>query len=222
MAIELRLKIFKDPLSSTTHFVGFLAAIVGAVVLLVRSLHKPTLAWGMGLYGLGLMGLFLASSLYHFFDLGERLNHWLRRVDHAAIFLFIAVCFVPPVLHLMHGGSRVALLAVVGVIGLAGAIFKLVWFKAPLWLDMTGYLGMGWLGLLVVPRIWEALPGSAMAWYLGGGLMYTAGAVVFILERPDPWPRLFGHHEIWHLFVLGGAISHYVFTYSLIDAPVLG
>lgn len=222
MAIELRLKIFKDPLSSSTHFVGFLAAIVGAVVLLVRSIHRPTLAWGMGLYGAALIGLFLASSLYHFFDLGERLNHWLRRLDHAAIFLFIGACFVPPVLHLMRGGDRVLLLSVVGVIGVAGAIFKLVWFKAPLWLDMTGYLGMGWLGVLVIPAIWAALPGTALIWYLGGGLLYTLGAVVFILERPDPWPRLFGHHEIWHLFVLGGAISHYVFTYSLIDAPVLG
>lgn len=222
MAIEVRLKIFKDFWSSTTHFVGFLAAIVGAVVLLVRTMDQPERAVGMGLYGAGLVGLFLASSLYHFLDLGERLNHWLQRVDHAAIFLFIAVCFVPPTLYLLQGDTRVALLAVVGALGLAGAVFKLVWFKAPLWADMTGYLGLGWFGLVLVWRIWEAMPGLSLFWYLGGGLMYTAGAVVFILERPDPWPRLFGHHEIWHLFVLGGAFSHYLFTYSLIDATPLG
>ena len=220
MAIHLRIGIFKDPMSASTHFVGFLAAIVGAGWLIWRAMGHRLYLTGVSIYGVGLMGLFLASSLYHFFDLGERFNHWLRRVDHAAIFLFIASCFVPPTLLLLEGNSRVAMLSLVCGLGLLGAIFKLVWFRAPLWLDMTGYLGLGWLGVLILPRVFEVMGLGALVWFLVGGLFYTVGAIVFILERPDPWPRVFGHHEIWHLFVLGGAISHYVFTLGLESVPV--
>lgn len=216
MAIEVRFRIFKDPWSATTHFAGFLAAIVGAGVLVWRALDRPMSLVGVSVYGVALITLFLASSLYHFFDLGERVNHWLRRVDHAAIFLFISSCMVLPVLRLLDGTPRVAMLAVAGVLGLAGAIFKLVWFKAPLWLDMTGYLGLGWLGVLIIPTAWQALTWEPIALLVGGGLMYTIGAIVFILERPNPWPKVFGHHEIWHLFVLGGATSHYAMIYGMV------
>lgn len=216
MAIEVRIRIFKDPWSATTHFVGFLAAIVGASVLVWRAMGKTTSLVGASIYGIALIGLFLASSLYHFFDLGERVNHWLRRVDHAAIFLFIASCMVLPALRVLSGTPATLFLAVAGTLGLAGAIYKLVWFKAPLWVEMTGYLGLGWLSLLIVPRALEVLGWGPIALLVGGGLLYTLGAVVFILERPDPWPRVFGHHEIWHLFVLGGAGSHYALIYGLV------
>lgn len=211
-----RIGILKDPWSATTHFAGFLAAIVGAIVLVLRAPEDPLRLATVSTYGLGLVGLFLASSLYHFFDLGDRANHWLRRVDHAAIFLFIAACFGPPVLALLQGQSQWILLGTAGGLGLAGAVFKLVWFRAPLWLDMTGYLGFGWLGVLVVPAAAELLPLGSVLLLVLGGLCYTLGAVVFILERPDPRPGVFGHHEIWHLFVLGGAICHYAFNYRLL------
>lgn len=215
MLAKLGVGVFKDPWSATTHFAGFLAAIIGAFTLLVRAWSEPLARLGAAIYAAGLLGLFLASSLYHFFDLGERLNHWLRRLDHAAIFLFIAACFAPPALTLMEGREAAMMLGLAGGLGLAGAAYKIVWFRAPLWLDMTGYLGLGWLGLLVVPRIWELLPLGSFALFIGGGLLYTLGAVVFIRQRPDPLPGVFGHHEIWHLFVLGGALAHYVFIYRL-------
>ena len=218
MAIELRFRVFKDPVSASTHFAGFLIGIIGVGALLFAAARDPGKLVGMAIYGGALLTLFLASSLYHFLDVSERVNHWLRRCDHAAIFLFIAACFVPPVLHLMDGTWRVVLLSVAGTLGVAGAAYKLIWFRAPLWVDMTGYLGMGWLGVTLLPRMFSAQPSYAI-WMMAGGLSYTVGAVVYALERPNPWPRVFGHHEIWHLFVLGGAASHYVLMFSLLDWP---
>lgn len=211
-----QIRVLKDPWSATTHFAGFLAALVGAFMLVYRVGPDPARVAGVSAYGLGLVGLFLASSVYHFVDLGERLNHYLQRVDHAAIYLFIAACYAPPALFLMEDAQAAALLGLVGALGVGGAIFKLVWFRAPVWLSVGGYLALGWMGLAIVPFAAETLAPVRVAQYLLGGLCYTLGTVVFIRQRPDPWPQVFGHHEIWHLFVLAGAILHYSFVYHLI------
>lgn len=213
-----RVRLFKDPWSATTHFAGLLAALAGALALLIRAESSGRWLAAMGVYAAGLVGLFLASSVYHFFDLGERWNPLLRRLDHAAIFLFIACCYAPPALALLGRGEATALLVAAGALGITGAVYKLVWFHAPLWVDMTAYLGLGWLGVLVVPRALHLLPLGSVSLLVLGGLLYTLGAVVFILERPNPLPGVFGHHEVWHLFVLGGAISHYAFNYGLLSA----
>lgn len=217
MAIELRFGVLKDPWSATTHFAGFIASLVGVPFLLVPAWGDGAVFTSMSIYGVALAGLFLASSLYHFFDFGVRGNHWLRRVDHAAIFLFIAACYVPISTLVLEGAFRVTMLSVVGVMGVGGALYKLLRFHAPMWADMTAYLSLGWLGVLMAPQVLSAMDGGGMALMYGGGVAYTVGAVVFIRERPDPWPDTFGHHEIWHLLVLAGATAHYFFIYKLLD-----
>ncbi len=210
----------KDPWSAATHFAGFLAALVGLVFLVVLSRHDAPKVTAMALYGGSLVALFLASSLYHFLDLGHRGNRWLKRLDHSAIFLLIAGSYMPPIFHLLDGTMRITLLAVVGGIALLGVLVKLLWIDAPTWLGLCLYLALGWI--VLVP-IWWMLPHMApgsLALLVGGGLVYTLGAVVYAKEWPDPWPTTFGHHEVWHLFVLGGAALHFFFMVSLLDTPV--
>ena len=210
----------KDPWSAATHFAGFLAAIVGLVFLVVLSGDSAAKVTAMAIYGGTLVALFLASTLYHFLDLGRRGNRWLRRLDHSAIFLLIAGSYVPPMVHFLEGPMRIAVLAVIGGIAALGVFVKLFWIDSPAWLGLTLYLALGWI--VVVP-IWWMLPHMAagsLALLVAGGVTYTLGAVVYAKRWPDPWPNIFGHHEVWHLFVLGGAAFHFFFMVTLLNAPV--
>jgi len=227
MAIELRIRvlkdpvsIFKDPVSAWTHFGGFWAALVGAAALVALCAHDAYKATAMAVYGASLAGLFLASSVYHFLDLGEHGNRWLRRVDHAAIFLLIAGSYLPPLLHFLDGSWRLGMMAAVGGIALAGVLLKTLWIDSPAWLGMGLYLGLGWLIVVPAHRILPQLTPAQLGWLVAGGLAYTLGAVIYAVRRPDPWPGRFGHHEIWHLMVLLGAGCHYGFMLELVDAPL--
>ncbi len=123
-------------------------------------------------------------------------------------------------IHLLDGAMRITLLAIIGAIALLGVAVKLLWIDSPAWLGLTLYLALGWI--VIVP-IWWMLPhmaASSLALLVAGGITYTAGAVVYAKKWPDPWPSTFGHHEVWHLFVLGGAAFHFFFMVTLLDAPV--
>ena len=216
MKLDVRGWIFKDPVSSTTHFAGFWLALGAAALLVSRAAGDLPRTMGMSIYGASLVGLFLASSFYHFLDLGPRGNRWLRRLDHSAIFFLIAGTAVPTLLLVLHGSGRLLVLALVLGLAAAGALLKIFWIDCPDWLGMCLYLGLSAVvvgaGHLIVPQ----LSGSALAWLVGGGLAYLLGALIYARQWPDPWPGRFGHHEIWHLFVLVGAGAHYAFTYSLV------
>jgi hemolysin III len=205
--------------SSWTHFIGFWLALAAATALVWRVADDGPKATGMAIYGGTLVALFLASSLYHWLDVGERGNRWLRRLDHAAIFLLIAGTYVPPLLHLLDGTWRIAILSLVLGLAAAGALLKMIWIDCPTWLGVTLYFALSAVVVVPAHKILPQLPVAAFAWLVGGGLAYTLGAVVYARAWPDPWPGRFGHHEIWHLFVLAGAGAHYAFTYSLVDLP---
>lgn len=219
MSVEVRFRILKDPWSAITHFVGFVAALIGAVALVVLSFGDVWKTTTMAAYGLSLVVLFLASTVYHFFDIGERGNRWLQRIDHAAIFALIAGSYLPALFHLLDGAWRISMLAVVIGLALAGALFKIVWIDCPDKLGVALYLALGYVVVIPGYKILPQLSPVELGWLLAGGLLYTLGAIVFVKQWPDPWPDRFGHHEVWHLFVLGGAASHYVFTLHLVDAP---
>lgn len=216
---RLRVRIFKDPASAWTHFAGFLAALVAAAVLVQRAAHDRPKEAGMAIYGGALVALFLASSLYHFFDIGERGNRWLRRLDHAAIFLLIGGTAVPLLLHLLDGTMRIVLLGVMGAFAIAGTLLKVFWIDSPSWVGMTLYFGMSFAALIPGQRMLPQLSAGEIALLAGGGLAYTLGAIVYARGWPDPWPGRFGHHEVWHLFVLAGAAAHYAFNFTLLGVP---
>lgn len=220
MAIEVRFKIFKDPVSWATHFAGMLAAVVGAAFLVHQAAGDTAKVVSVAIYGGSLVALFGASAVYHFFDLGTAGNRWLQRLDHAAIFFLIAGTWVPACMHLLDGTWRVAILWVVGSMAILGALFKVLWIDCPEWLGTAIYLAMGWMALIPAHQMLPRLDAGGLALLLLGGLAYTAGAVVFVRERPDPWPRVFGHHEIWHLFVLTGAAGHFGFVWRLLPMDV--
>lgn len=207
----------KDPISAWTHVAGFVAGIVGLCLLVARTNHTVSQSASLAVYGASLITVFLASSLYHFLDLGPQGNRVLRRFDHAAIYFFIAGTYVPIITHLLDGAWRVAALSIVGGLGVLGVLFKLVFFRAPRWLDAALYLALGWIIVPLAPVMLPRFSAGQLGWMVGGGLAYTVGAVVYARKRPNPFPGVFGFHEIWHLFVLLGAGAHFGLAYSLLS-----
>ncbi len=196
MPIEVRFRIFKDPVSSSTHFLGFWLALAAAVALVLRVGDDGPKALIMASYGATLVTLFMASSLYHWLDIGERGNRWLKRLDHSAIFLLIAGTHAPILLLLLDGTWRVVILSLSLSFAAAGALLKLIWIDCPNWLGLTLYFGLSFVVVVPAHKILPQLSGPMLAWLLGGGLAYTLGAVVYARAWPDPWPGRFGHHEI--------------------------
>ena len=215
-----RIGLFKEPVSALTHFAGFVAALAGLGFLLFSSRENGPKQAAVAIYGVSLAVLFLSSSVYHFLDLGERGNRWLRRLDHGAIFLLIAGTYVPALTLLLGGTWRVVMLSVVATLAVLGLAFKLAWVDCPGWISTSLYLAMGWLIVIPGYRMLPRLSAWPLSWLVLGGMAYTVGALVYLFEWPDPWPRKMGHHEIWHLFVLAGAFAHFVFVASLLDLPL--
>ena len=190
---------------------GVLLACVGLIVLLdtaARAGRTDQLV-AFGVFGLGMIALYTASTLYHLLPLSAIGVARLRRVDHMAIFVLIASTYTPFCLLALDGGWRVGLLALIWGLALCGVLLKVLWMGAPRWLSVTLYLGMGWVAAIAAPVIFQAVPSGGMAWVLGGGLVYSAGALIYGLERPNPVPGVFGFHEVWHLFVLAGSACHF-------------
>lgn len=215
--IKKVLENIKDPVSCLTHFAGFLLSIWGFYLLMTVG-SGPVEIIAFATFGTTMMMMYCASTVYHLFKLSERGTNLLRKADHIMIYLFIAGSFTPFVLLLMNGALKWTTISVIWGIALLGVIFKLVWLNAPRWVSVTFYLGMGWLGLVVLPYTIAELPGPAAWWVIGGGLFYTVGAVVYGLQKPNPFPNWFGFHEIWHIFVMGGSFCHFWSVYHFLPA----
>lgn len=207
-------------MSAWTHFVSFLAAIVGSAYLLISSWGTGLKFWSLVFYAVGFVGVFFASSVYHFYDLGERWNRWLKRLDHSAIFVMISGSYVPLLVHYLDGDLRAWMLGAVMGVATIGIVLKLLWIDAPTWIGVALYLLMGWMVVAIAPVLFPRLPGDLLAWLAAGGLIYSVGAFVYARGWPDPWPGFFGHHEVWHLFVMGGAAAHFIGIAGLLAVPL--
>jgi hemolysin III len=200
----------REPFNGASHLIGLLLAGAGTVALL-RMARGPWELAAFAVYGATLVLLYGASTLYHTLPVSDRPLRALRTLDHIAIYFLIAGTYTPVALITLHGPLGWALLVVVWLIAIAGIPFKLFFLDAPVWLSTATYLGMGYLALIALVPLAQAVSMSGLAWLIAGGLAYTVGAVIYTRQRPDPFPGRFGHHEIWHLLVLLGSGCHYTF-----------
>ena len=200
----------REPVNALTHLGGAVAALFGLAVLLALSWNGPVKLTAAMIYGLSLIALFSASAAYHGATARARVLIWLRKLDHAAIFLLIAGTYTPFCLVAFTGFWRWGMLALIWTIALIGILFKLLTARAPRWLSAGAYVLMGWLALAAVGEMLRVLPAGALAWLLAGGVIYTLGAVVYVTKLFNFWPGRFGFHEVWHVFVLLGALAHFI------------
>jgi hemolysin III len=205
-------RLLFEPVNSLTHLLGALLSIAGLIILVLLSRGEPWRVTSFVIYGGSLIILYAASTLYHALKVGAKTRSALKRFDHIAIFGLIAGTYTPITLVTLQGERAAWGWSIFGVIwgfALLGVIFKLCWLSAPRWLYTGLYLLMGWLALIAIVPIAQVMPAGGL-FYMGlGGLFYTVGAVIYALKRPN-FSRAFGFHELWHLFVLAGSISHFV------------
>ena len=201
--------MMKDPFSGLSHLAGALVSCAGAAWLISRAGPSAGATFCACVYGVSLIALYAASAAYHLVVASERVTRILRLCDHAAIFAMVAgTC--TPLFHRAFSGRALALgLGAMWTTAALGVVFKIAWRGAPRALYTGMYVAMGWSSAVCAPALVASLPRAAMALVVAGGVTYTAGAIVYALRRPNPLPRVFGFHEIWHLFVLGGSVLHF-------------
>ena len=196
-------------LRGVSHAAACVLAVAAAIILLtLADGTRATVA--VVVYGVGLVALFGGSALYHRWPGPRRFKPLLRRIDHSTIFVFIAASYTPVALIVLDG--TVAWVLLVGAWGgaLAGVAFSLGWIDAPRPLVAGSYLALGWLAVIATPQLVSTLDAVPVALFVAGGLLYSAGAIVYARRRPDPWPRTFGFHEVFHALVILAAAAHYV------------
>jgi len=199
----------KPKLRGVSHeWAFFVSLVLGVALIVVAKTPKATLA--VAIYAVSLSALLGTSALYHRVNWKRpNVRAWMRRLDHTMIFFLIAGTYTPFALIVMHGTIATAVLIFVWVGAIAGAIVEMVWIGHPKWVSATVYLTIGWVAAIAFPQLWDTLgPGGALL-LVGGGLLYTAGAVVYATQRPNPSPAIFGYHEVFHAFVIAAALVHF-------------
>ena len=203
-------ELVKPRLRGVSHQWAFFVALVAGIVLVIAAPSgRATLA--AGIYAVSVAAMFGASALYHRIDWRSlSARRWMRRLDHSMIYLLIAGTYTPFALLVLDGGlARAVLIAVWGgaVLGIG---LKLLWPDTPKWLTAAVYVTLGWVAIIAFPQLASELGPVGMGLVAGGGILYTAGAVVYALRRPDPSPAVFGYHEIFHVLVIAAAVLQFV------------
>ena len=213
-------KHIKDPGSAITHFIGMLMAIFAAVPLLIKAASEPGRIYiiSLAIYAASLILLYAASTTYHTFDISEKVNTVLKKIDHMMISVLIAGSYTPVCLIVLRGRTGLILLTIVWSIAIAGILIKAFWVYCPKWVSSVLYIGMGWTCVLAFTQILNNMSPAAFGWLLAGGIIYTVGGVIYALKLPifDNRHKNFGSHEIFHLFVMGGSTCHFVVMYAFL------
>lgn len=211
------LKLFREPVNALSHMAGSLASIVGLTLMIVMAAINAD-AWhvvSFAIFGTTLVFMYTASFLYHGLSLSAKTLAIFRRIDHIMIFMVIAGSYTPLCLVPLRGPWGWSLFGTIWGIAAVGIVLKLFWMNLPRWISTLIYLGMGWLCMVAVYPLVQILEPAPLAWLALGGLFYSIGAVVYTVKKPDPFPKVFGFHEIWHICVLLGSTCHFwlVFGY---------
>ena len=222
MTVKLKKRTLriKDPGSAITHFVAMLLAAAAAAPLLLKAwrgegqMHVTALA----IFILSMVGLYGASTIYHTLDISPKINRLLRKIDHMMIFILIAGTYTPVCMIVLGERTGWSLLALVWGIAAVGILINACWITCPKWFSSLIYIAMGWVCILAITKIIQALPKAGFLWLLAGGIIYTLGGIIYAMKLPlfNNRHRYFGSHEIFHLFVMGGSLCHYVMMYRFV------
>ena len=210
----------KDPGSAITHGIALILAVVGTLPLLLKAAREPDHLHvvTMAVFMLSMILLYLASTVYHTFDVNGKVNRRLKKFDHMMISVLIAGSYTPICLIALHGRTGIVLCALVWAAAIGGILVKAFWINCPKWFSSVLYIAMGWLCIVAIAPIIHSLSKTSFGWLLAGGIIYTVGGVIYALKIPwfeNHWKN-FGLHEIFHLFVMAGSACHFVVMYAFV------
>lgn len=209
----------REPVSGLTHLIGAVLSALGVVLMIYYAVQIGTI-WhivSFSIFGGSLILLYTASSVYHLVCISDKGVRVLRKIDHMMIYVLIAGTYTPICLVPLRGGWGYSLLITIWGIAITGIIMKLLWLDAPRWLYTLFYLVMGWLVAIAFWPMLKTIPAAGIAWMVSGGILYSIGAIIYGTKWPPLKSKLFGFHEIFHLFVLYGSFCHFwlMFRYVL-------
>ena len=199
----------REPVNGLTHLAGAIAAVFGQIALLMVASSGIEKLVSVIIYGVSLVVLFSASAAYHLVKAGPKTVEILRKIDHSAIYLLIAGTYTPICINAFTGFYRWGLPMIVWSMAFVGILVKVFFIKEPRWVSATVYLVMGWISVFAAGQM-MALSPFTLTWLIVGGVVYSLGAIVYATKIFDFAPGKFGYHEVWHLFVLGGAAAHFM------------
>ena len=205
---------FLEPMNTLTHLIGAVASLVGMLCLGYLTWGQPGKFITMLIYGVSMIVLYSSSSLLHGIKTDDERRMWLNRLDHVAIFLLIAGTYTPIAYNLFPATASWLALTLIWLAVIAGALYKLFSPRIHGLVNASIYVVLGWgsaVPLLLSTNLLAIIPLRGLVLVLFGGFIYTVGFFIYYFRWPDPWPDFFGHHEIWHLFVMGGSLCHFLF-----------
>lgn len=190
------------------HTWAFFLAVPAGILLILAADHAAAIA-SASIYAAALLALFGTSAAYHRLTKRERSRAIMQRLDHSMIYVLIAGTYVPLCIVALPPAWGIPILCVVGAGGALGMTLKLVCFNRVAWLGHALYPVLGWAAVAASPALVQHLTGTELALIVAGGVAYTVGFPVLFLRRPDPWPKVFGYHEIWHVCTVVAAVLHF-------------
>ena len=210
---------FREPFSGFSHVFGAVISFLGLVLLLCVQIHTDnynlvTISSAL-IFGVSLILLYTASSVYHLTIAKDSIIKILRKIDHSMIFILIAGTYTPVCMVLLSAPLKYYMLGLIWSIAICGIIFKLAWINCPSWLSAAIYISMGWMALFIFKPLSLVVPSTGIFILILGGVLYTIGGVIYCLEKKGI-TRSFGAHEIFHIFVILGSIAHYIFIYKFV------
>lgn len=201
----------RDSISSYTHFLGAVGGVFGIVLLWIRCAKQGVdglVVAGVTVFGLSLVALYSASSIYHYTLCAAEKLRRLRKLDHAMIYVLIAGTYTPLCIKFINPEKLPLFLGGLWLVALVGMVLKVVWLDAPRWVCTLLYLALGWAIMVDLPAF-AAMPKGCFGLVLAGGLFYSVGAVLYALKKPNISDR-WGFHELFHLFILAGSVCHFI------------
>ena len=187
---------------------AWVAGLLAATLIVLAPTGEARVA--AGIYGIGLVALFTVSATYHRWPGDPRWKPWLQRLDHSTIFVFIAASYTPVALLMLQPPMRTVVLVSVWVGAAAGVALSLAWISAPRYLVAGCYLAVGWVAVIALPQLWREIGAAPFVLLAVGGGLYSLGAAVYAIRKPNLWPRTFGFHEVFHTLVIAAALVHFI------------
>ena len=212
-------KKLREPINSITHFVGAGLSFIALIAMLVKvAISDPSVIsiLSVTIFGISLTLLYATSGTYHGIISTEKVIKFFQKLDHSMIFVLIAGSYAPFCLISIGNKFGFTMFLIMITLAIVGIIFKLCWFNCPCWVDSVMYIGMGWIALFMIKPLAAILPGISLFWLVLGGILYTIGGIIYATKSKKLTIGNWGFHEIFHIFILIGSLSHFICVYTYV------
>ncbi|GAA0750117.1 MULTISPECIES: hemolysin III family protein [Clostridium] len=212
-------KYLREPINSLTHWIGAILSLFALIAMLTKGLlnNASTVSIvSIVIFGISLISLYSVSATYHGVITSEKIIFRLRKLDHSMIFILIAGSYAPFCLIALGGSKGTVFFTTIASIAVAGILFRMLWFNCPRWLQTSLYIGLGWAAVFMIKPLSQVLNPASLYLLVLGGILYTVGGVIYALKPKMLKFGKFGFHEIFHIFIILGSLSHFISVFSYI------